>query len=125
MAISYEIDGGYAIVTCEGEFTMDNIREIVDWVKAEQALPEQFNLLIVDRSTDFDPSTVELEQVAALYGSIKDRIYSRWALVVAKEYHFGLGRMYSVFAERFGLDARVFADEESARAWLDQYPSRS
>jgi hypothetical protein len=123
MAISYEIDGDFAIVTCEGEFTMDSIGEIVDWVNSEQALPERFKLLILDRSTDFDPSTIELERIAALYGSIKDRIYSRWALVVAKEYHFGLGRMYSVFAERFGLDARVFADEESARAWLDQTPS--
>jgi len=124
MAISYEIEGDFAIVTCEGEFTMDSIGEIVDWVKSEKALPEQFKLLIVDRSTDFDPSTIELEQIAALYGSIKDRIYSRWALVVAKEYHFGLGRMYSVFAERFGLDARVFADEETARAWLENYPPR-
>ena len=123
MAISYEIEGDFAIVTCEGEFTMDGIGEIVVWVKSERALPERFKLLILDRSTDFDPSTVELERIAALYGSIKDRIYSRWALVVAREYHFGLGRMYSVFAEKFGMDARVFADEESARAWLDQSPA--
>lgn len=125
MAITYQIDGDYAVVTCEGEFTMDNIVDIVEWIKSERALPERFKLLIVDRSTTFDPSTIELERIAALYGSVKDRIYSRWALVVGKEYHFGLGRMYSVFAERFGLDARVFSDEVSARQWLDQVPSPS
>ena len=120
MAISYEIDGDFAIVTCEGDFTMDNIREIVDWVKSERSLPERIKLLIVDRSTNFDPSTIQLEEIAAMYGSIKDRIHSRWALVVGKEYHYGLGRMYAVFAERYGLDARVYTDEEEARAWLDQ-----
>lgn len=120
MAISYDTDGDFAIVTCEGDFTIDNIRDIVDWVKTEPSLPERIKLLIVDRSTNFDPSTIQLEEIAAMYSSIKDRIYSRWALVVAKEYHFGLGRMYSVFAERYGLDARVFTDVEDARAWLDQ-----
>jgi hypothetical protein len=122
MAISYQIDGDFAIVTCEGEFTVDNIREIVDWVNTERALPEKFKLLIVDRSTSFDASTGQLEEIAAIYSSIKDRIYSRWALVVGKEYHYGLGRMYSVFAERYGLDARVFTSVEEAREWLDGGP---
>lgn len=125
MAITYEIGGDYAVVTCEGEFTMNNIVEIVEWIKSDKALPGRFKLLIVDRSTNFNPSTVELERIASLYSSVKDRIYSRWALVVGKDYHFGLGRMYSVFAERFGLDARVFSDEASARQWLDQVPSPS
>ena len=120
MAISYEIDGDFATVTCEGDLTVDNIREIVDWVKTEPSLPGRIKLLIVDRSTNFDPSTIELEEIAAIYGSIKDRIYSRWALVVAKEYHYGLGRMYSVFAERYGLDARVYTDVKEAKAWLEQ-----
>ena len=119
MAISYDTEGDFATVTCEGEFTIDNINEIVDWVKTEPSLPERIKLLIVDRSTNFDPSTIQLEEIAAKYGSIKDRISSRWALVVAKEYHYGLGRMYSVFAERYGLDARIFTDVEEARAWLD------
>ncbi len=124
MAISYDTDGEFAIVTCEGDFTIDNIRDIVEWVKTEASLPEKIKLLIVDRSTNFDPSTIQLEEIAAMYSSIKDRIYSRWALAVAKEYHFGLGRMYSVIAERYGLDARVFTDVEEAREWLDQEPTR-
>jgi hypothetical protein len=119
MAMSYDTDGDFAMVTCEGYFTIDNIREIVEWVKMEPSLPERIKLLIVDQSTNFDPSTVQLEEIAAIYGSIKDRINSRWALVVAKEYHFGLGRMYSVFAERYGLEARVFTNADEARAWLD------
>jgi hypothetical protein len=122
MAISYQTDGDFAIVTCEGDFTVDNIREIVDWVNTERALPEKFKLLIVDRSTSFDASTGQLEEIAAIYSSIKDRIYSRWALVVGKEYHYGLGRMYSVFAERYGLDARVFTSVEEASEWLDEEP---
>jgi len=120
MGISYDTDGDFATVTCEGDFTIDNIREIVDWVKTEPSLPERIKLLIVDRSTNFDPSTMELEDIAAIYGSIKDRICSRWALVVAKEYHYGLGRMYSVFAERYGLDARVFTNAREAKTWLEQ-----
>jgi len=120
MAISYKIDGEFAIVTCEGDFTMDNVRDIVEWVKTESTLPELVKLLIVDNSSNFDPSTIQLEEVAAIYGSIKERISARWALVVAKEYHYGLGRMYAVFAERYGLDARVFTSVEKAREWLDQ-----
>lgn len=119
MSTKFEIDGEFAIVTCEGDFTMDNIRDIVEWVKSEEALPEKIKLLIVDKSTNFDPSTVELEDIAVIYGAIKERISSKWALVVAREYHFGLGRMYAVFAEKYGLDARVFTDVAEARAWLD------
>jgi hypothetical protein len=122
MSTTYEIKDDLAIVTCEGDFAMDNIRDIVEWVTTEESLPERIKLLIVDRSTNFDPSTVDLEDIAAIYGSIKERISSRWALVVAKEYHYGLGRMYSVFAERYGMDARVFTDVEEARAWLDSRP---
>ena len=122
MSTTFEIDEDFAIVTCEGDFTMDNIRDIVEWVKSEEALPEKIKLLIVDKSTNFDPSTVELEDIAVIYGAIKERISSQWALVVAKEYHFGLGRMYSVFAEKYGLDARVFTDVDEARSWLDGTP---
>lgn len=122
MSTTFEIDEDFAVVTCEGDFTMDNIRDIVKWVNTEEALPERIKLLIVDWSTNFDPSTVELEDVAAIYGTIKERISSRWALVVAKEYHYGLGRMYSVFAEKYGMDARVFIDVEEARMWLDGAP---
>jgi hypothetical protein len=124
MAIKYEIDGEFAIVTCEDEFTIDNVRDIVDWVNTEPSLPDHIKLLIVDRSTNFDPSTAQLEEIAAIYGSIKDRIDSRWALVVGKEYHFGLGRMYMVFAERYGMDARIFTDVDEAREWLDQDQTR-
>lgn len=119
MPIEYEIDGDFAVVTCEGEFTMDNVREIVDWVNTEPTLPERIKLLIIDRSTTFDPSTMELEEVAAIYATVRERISSRWALVVSKQYHYGLARMYSVFAERYGLDARVFTSADEARAWLD------
>jgi hypothetical protein len=120
MPISYEIDGAFAIVTCTGDFAVEDIHNIVEWVKTEPALPEKVKLLIIDNSTNFDPSKIQLEEVAAIYSTIKDRISSRWALVVEKKLHFGLGRMYSVFAERFGLDARVFMDVDEARTWLDQ-----
>ncbi len=120
MSTSYEIDGALATVTCAGDFAVDDIKDIVEWVKTEPSLPDKIKLLIIDNSTNFDPSKIQLEEVAAIYSTIKDRISSRWALVVEKKYHFGLGRMYSVFAERFGLDARVFMDVEEARTWLDQ-----
>jgi hypothetical protein len=122
MPTSYKIEEGFAIVTCEGDFAVEDIKDIVEWVKTEPSLPEIIKLLIVDCSTNFDPSSIQLEEIAAMYGSIKDRISSRWALVVAEEYHYGLGRMYSVFAERYGLDARVYKDVSEARAWLDEEP---
>jgi len=119
MPMRFEIDGSYALVTCEGEFDMTGIEEIVEWIRTEEKLPERFKLLILDRSTSFNPSTPQLSEVARLYGSVKERISSRWALVVDKKLHYGIGRMYSVIAQDYGLDARVFADIDEARAWLD------
>jgi len=119
MSVQYEIDGSFAVVTCEGDFDMTGIEEIVEWIRTDEQLPELFKLIVVDRSTTFNPSTPQLSEVARLYGSVKERIYSRWALVVDKKLHFGIGRMYSVIAQDYGLHARVFSDVDEARAWLD------
>lgn len=119
MAMHFEVDGSFAVVTCEGTFTMEDIHRIVEWIRTDETLPERAKFLTIDRLSSFDPSTPQLEEVAQLYASVKERISSRWALVVAKQYHFGLARMCSVFAEEYGLEARVFTEVAEARAWLD------
>lgn len=121
MPTTFAIEGTVVTVTCEGEFDIDDARAIVNWLREEPTVPDVFKLLILDLGTSFSPSTEQLEGMASDYGTIADRIV-RWALVVEKNYHFGLGRMFSVFAERQSFEMRVFADGTQAREWLEEPP---
>ena len=43
---------------------------------------------------------------------------SRWALLATEPAHYGMGRLFSVYAEGRGIELRVFNSSDSAIAWL-------
>jgi hypothetical protein len=43
---------------------------------------------------------------------------SRWALFATERVHYGMGRLFSAYAEGRGIDLRVFDTLDSAIAWL-------
>jgi len=43
---------------------------------------------------------------------------SRWALLATEPVHYGMGRLFSTYAEGHGIDLRVFGAPDTAIAWL-------
>ena len=43
---------------------------------------------------------------------------SRWALLAREPAHYGMGRLFSVYAEGRGIELGVFDTSDSAIAWL-------
>lgn len=39
------------------------------------------------------------------------------ALLVADDVHYGVSRQFAVFAERYGIEVRVFRDQARAQSW--------
>ena len=43
---------------------------------------------------------------------------SRWAVLATEPAHYGMGRLFSMYAEGRGIELRVFDTSDSAIAWL-------
>jgi hypothetical protein len=118
MPTKFEVDGSLVIATCEGEFTLEDGKNMVNWVATDPSVPEHARLLVHDRSSTFDASSEGLEDLAVAFAKIGDRMSHRWAIVVEKTYHYGLARMFSVFGERHGLTTQIFTSVDEAKKWL-------
>ena len=75
-------------------------------------------LIIIDPSSDYSPSREELQQFIDSIRFLLENAFSRIALVVSRDFHYGLGRMTEVFSEVENGQFRVFHDEQEARSWL-------
>ena len=50
----------------------------------------------------------------------KDRWHRKSALIVGKDFQFGMARMYESLTEGMPHESRVFRDEQKAMAWLEE-----
>lgn len=86
---------------------------------AAAAVPgRRWHLLFDVRHSSENRSADELRAVAAEVAGAGDLLTGRCAVVAADPLHYGLGRMFAVFAEGLGLAADVFPDVPAAEAWL-------
>ena len=76
-------------------------------------------LMLIDFSTDYDPPTYVLKEVAQVLASYIPVFGRKIALVVKKDVHYGLGRMLNVFCETQGFELLPFRNIEKARKWLE------
>jgi len=125
MALTYSVEDNRALVVAEGDFTFDDIQAAFSDVRSECADSETFRILIVDHASAFDPSEDEVRELAKFWGRLFRGVPTRIALVVARELHYGIGRMIEVYARPTDFRFRVFREEDEGRAWLDAAPAQT
>lgn len=89
---------------------------------ADPAFVPGFDLLMDLRATDDHPSAVDLRERARRSGGLVGRFSGRVAQVfVTNDAQYGMARMYSVFAQEFGITAEQFVSFEAADLWLKSF----
>jgi hypothetical protein len=77
------------------------------------------DLLVDLRASDDMPSAIDIRERARRAGALKGRFSGRVAQVFATNgVQYGMGRMYSVFAQEFGIISDAFTSLEEADQWL-------
>ena len=108
---------GIPIVTIVGDMTPDMFDEFLSVISNTPLYRDSDGCLWdLRRVSDFFP-TMAIRYLAA---SIKQATKSprRTAIVVERDVHFGLARMFAIRCEQPGVTRRVFRDYEQARDWL-------
>jgi hypothetical protein len=119
MGLSYSFDGEVLRIVGEGDFAVQDLREILDAALADPRTEPGTPTLMDVRRSEATRTTEELVSVVDSFGSKRDpSVPLRCAVVTTSDLRFGLSRMVSVYLERYGVDLQVFRDIESAEAWL-------
>ena len=70
------------------------------------------------RTSGHNPSVIELREIVERVYAIRDHIGNRAALVVGSGLRFGIARMLQALGRTDEFEYQIFADIESAVAWL-------
>ena len=112
-------DNDIVFITSEsGQVEHSEVIETLGFLADNHSSYQNKKLIIIDPSSDYSPSRDELQQFMNLIRFLLENAFPRIALVVSKDFHYGLGRMTEVFSEVENGQFRVFNDEQEARAWL-------
>jgi hypothetical protein len=108
------------------------------WLKVRgDALPQEFSEAIdkaladeefvVDRPLVLDlqyysrsPSTEDIRARVMYLKTLEDKISGTVIVIVSSTLHYGLSRMFEIFAEQNGLEVEIFKGEDKARQWLER-----
>jgi hypothetical protein len=120
MPITYRFDTNIVIVEMTGEYSMDEIRQIVLSSLADSNCPAH-PVLMIDLSNSqsiYKRSSGEVRTIALFMASLGMRFNNRFALVVPRDVPYGLMRMSSIDSDDYGIEAEVFRSFTEARNWL-------
>lgn len=100
-------------------------REIIDGVSsvleaAKRGMPLRYSITDLSNITKVEITSNEIRDIAHI-NIQTSHIISRRTLVVivASSLHYGLARMWEVYAEPTNWNTRVFRDANEAKAWLN------
>ena len=126
MGLTYTRSDDLVLVSAQaGEpFDVEEIWSIFSEIRSGHDPGRPLRILIVDPGSEFNPSAADVKRVVGLWSGLFEGVPTRVALVVARDLHYGLGRMIAVFAEGIHLPFGLFREEEAARAWLAEPESR-
>lgn len=116
---SVELDEstGVPIVTIRGEVTVDDFECFLSATAGLDGYWEHDKFLWDLRQVTGFPSTREIHRFANIARS--DTLQSvRIAIVVARDVHFGLTRMFEMLSDQPGVERRVFRNYDEAWIWL-------
>lgn len=103
-------------VRAGAEFTLEEVLGLLEkthWGGADRFV---WDLSALERgpseTTELREVRKLLEQGQALWGG------SRFAVIVARDFDFGIGRMFQSFVEGMGIQVKVFREPDHAFSWI-------
>jgi hypothetical protein len=103
-------------LTTGESFTLDEVADLVrttDWRGGKRYLWDLRRLRSgPDSSSDLHQAVDFLKRGRPLWDG------SRTAIVVTRDFDFGIARMFQVYAEGVGIEYQIFRDPEAATEWL-------
>jgi hypothetical protein len=121
MAVTYRIERSAHRVVVTVSEAMDNEAVNACYVQlfADPAFVIGLDLLIDLRAAHTHATAIQLRERARRSGASKHLMSGRVALLCAtNDVHFGMARMYTVFAGEFGITAEAFTSLDEASTWL-------
>ena len=121
MAVAYRIDHAAhrVIFTITAEMDNDAVNACYGQLFADKAFVQGLDILVDLRLAEGHPTAMQQRERARRSGAMKHLMSGRVALLcTTNDVHFGMARMYSVFAQEFGITAEVFTSFEKADQWL-------
>lgn len=121
MPVTYLIDRSAhrVVLTVDGSMDNDVINACYAQLFADPAFVPGLDLLIDLSASQGNASVIQLRERARRSGAMKHLMSGRVAMLcVTNDVHFGLARMYTVFAREFGIVAEAFTSLDEANQWL-------
>lgn len=120
MAATYEIRGELVHIELAGEYSVENVEEILKAALDDAQYPSEARLLFdVSQSTSLaERSVKDLRHMAEFLAKLSPMFGDRIAIVAGNKLHYGMMRMGEVYSETSGLTAEVFFTAEDATKWL-------
>ena len=123
MGVSCKIEKDIAVVTNSGSFSYRDVEKTLLALTKDQDHRSGMRILFIDRGSEYNPPKHEPEKAACVLSSLVPKISDRIAIVVKKDFHFGIARMIQVHCESYGVTFEVFREEQAARIWLGEDPN--
>jgi hypothetical protein len=114
-----EFEAGMLTVRAYGDVTFEECRDYQRQLLADPHMRCATHILADLTGVTGAPSADELRIVAYEFEPLIKAGLGPIALVSGSAFVYGLGRMFSVFAEKIGMKISVFSDRAEAGEWLD------
>ena len=108
---------GVPIVTICGDVTVDDFERFLSATAGSSAYWEHDRYLWDLRKVTGFPATGEIRRFANIARTDTPSFF-RIAIVVSRDEHFGLTRMFEMLSEHWGAERRVFRNYDQAWIWL-------
>ena len=119
-----EIVDGYLLVRAVGDHELEagfrDMMVAMDKAKAEfERTGIKIPMLLDMVESQERRGTDEVRQISEFFRQFLSFLDGRIAIIVTKQVHFGLARMFAALTESAGLDIRPFYDRKEALAFID------
>lgn len=118
--ISYTLDParGLVCIRMAVEVTPQDMRTVVDRLRADESLDKTWPVLIDTREVTKLPRYADMRQLVSISAKSPTVRSARRAFVVNTSALFGVARMASTLAQALGREYRVFDNTVEAERWL-------
>jgi len=116
----HNIDNKYTLVKCEGDISVDDFVKANEYIYSEldESLAK-YQIVDVTDVTKTVMSTADIQKIAHQdINAEKSLGQIAIALVVVKDLHFGLSRMWEAYSSTSGIKTMVFRDLVAAQEWI-------
>jgi hypothetical protein len=122
LRVCYLKSDGLPSLVFEGEISIEQLEYAVQVVISGPEFPAGAGMVADVTRIEGEPTADQIRELASFFGSRKEELGHRIALVVSskKPVQYGLARMLSAYADNRGLTVGVFTDFEEACGWLNR-----